>query len=169
MIQVNILPDWPNLLLQLSSTIVLFLVIRHFAYQPLLKMLAARADKVHTEMAEAKQKNEEATGLRAEYESRIQEAKDEARTIIDGAKKRSDQLESEILAEAETKAKQRLERATLETEREKEKMLDDLRSEVVDIATLAASKVLGKELNPSTHKTMIDKFIDEVGDSKWAN
>lgn len=167
--QVNILPDIPNLLLTISSTIVLFLVVRHFAYQPLLKMLEARAEKVHTEMAEAKQKNEEATNLRLEYESRIQEAKDEARVIVESAKKRSDQLKSEILDEAKVEAQKISERATLETEREKQKMLDDLRSEVVDIATLAASKVLEKELDSSTHKTMIDKFITEVGDSKWVN
>lgn len=167
--QVNILPDLTNLALQLSSTIVLFLVIRHFAYQPLLKMLEARAEKVHTEMAEAKQKNEEATSLRLEYESRIQEAKDEARVIVEGAKKRSDQLKSEILEESKIEAAKISERATQEIQREKEKMLDDLRSEVVDIATLAASKVLEKELDASTHKTMIDKFITEVGDSQWVN
>lgn len=167
--QVNILPDLTNLALTLSSTIVLFFVIRHFAYQPLLKMLEARAEKVHTEMSEAKQRNEEATGLKLEYESRIQEAKDEARVIVEAAKKREDQLKSETLEETKVEAQKILERAALETEREKQKMLDDLRSEVVDIATLAASKVLEKELDPSTHKTMIDKFITEVGDSKWVN
>ncbi len=167
--QVNILPDLTNLSLQIASTIVLFLIVRHFAYQPLLKMLDARSEKVHTEMAEAKQKNEEATSLRLEYESRIQEAKDEARVIVDGAKKRGDQLKTEMLDESKAEAKKVSDRAMQDIEREKQKMLDDLRSEVVDIATLAASKVLEKELDSSTHKTMIDKFINEVGESKWVN
>ena len=48
-------------------------------------------------------------------------------------------------------------------------MLGDLKSEVVDIAMLAATKVLEKDLDPNTHKTMINKFIDEVGESKWTN
>lgn len=167
--QVNILPDLPNLSLQIASTLVLFLIIRHFAYKPLLKMLDARAEKVHTEMANAKQKSEEATSLKLEYESRIQEAKDEARTIVESAKKRGDQLRNEMLEESKAEAQKITERATLEIEREKQKMFDDLRTEIVDIATLAASKVLEKELDSSTHKTMIDKFINEVGETKWVN
>lgn len=167
--QVNILPDLPNLILQIASTIFLFLVVRHFAYEPLMKMLDARSEKVLTDLADAEQKNQEATSLKLEYESRIQEAKDEARVIVEGAKKRGDQLKDEILEESRTEAKKISERAMADVEREKQKMLVDLKSEVVDIAMLAASKVVEKDLDPKTHKTMIDKFIDEVGESQWKN
>lgn len=167
--QVNILPDLPNLGLQIASTIVLFLVIRHFAYQPLLKMLAARADKVYSEMEETKQRSREAQEIKAEYQLKSEEAKGEAREIVDSAKKRSDQLKDEILQEAKAEAQKISERAMLDIEREKQNMLADLKAEVVEIAMLAATKVVEKDLDPNTHKTMINKFIDEVGESQWKN
>ncbi len=167
--QVNILPDLTNLVLQIASTIVLFLVIRHFAYQPLTKMLEARSQKIFADIAEVNQKNEDATALKLEYESRIQEAKDEARVIVEGAKKRGDQLKSEMLEESKAEAHKISERAMLDVEREKQKMLIDLKSEVVEIAMLTAGKILEKDLDSCTHKTMIDKFINEVGESKWIN
>lgn len=167
--QVNILPDLTNLILQIASTIFLFLVVRHFAYTPLMNMLDARSEKVLTDLADAEKKKQDATTLKLEYETRIQEAKEEARDIVESAKKRGDQLKDEILEESRTEAKKISERAMADIEREKQKMFGDLKSEVVDIAMLAASKVVEKDLDPKTHKTMIDKFIDEVGESQWKN
>ncbi|AFS77281.1 F-ATPase, F0 complex, subunit B AtpF [Gottschalkia acidurici 9a] len=132
-------------------------------------MLAARSEKVYEEMAEAKKQNEEATSLRIEYESRIQEAKDEARNIVEGAKKRGDQLKDEIVLEAKNESSNILAKARTDMEREKEKVLNDLKSEVVEIAMLAATKVVEKDLDENTHKNMINKFITEVGESKWKN
>ncbi|WP_041701339.1 F0F1 ATP synthase subunit B [Gottschalkia acidurici] len=167
--EVKLMPDIPNLVLQISSTLVLFLVLRHFLYAPIVRMLAARSEKVYEEMAEAKKQNEEATSLRIEYESRIQEAKDEARNIVEGAKKRGDQLKDEIVLEAKNESSNILAKARTDMEREKEKVLNDLKSEVVEIAMLAATKVVEKDLDENTHKNMINKFITEVGESKWKN
>ena len=167
--QVHILPDIPNLVMQIVATLILFLVLRHFLYRPVTELLAARGDKVYEEMAEAKKQKAEAENLKQEYEVRIQDAKDEARDIVEGAKKRGDQLKDEIVQEAKGEAGNILEKARTDMEREKEKVLNDLKSEVVDIAMLAASKVVEKDLDENTHKNMINKFITEVGESKWKN
>jgi F-type H+-transporting ATPase subunit b len=37
------------------------------------------------------------------------------------------------------------------------------------MAILAASKVIEEDVDGNKHKTMIDKFINEVGDTRWQN
>lgn len=167
--QVHIIPDIQNLVLQLTSTLILFLIVRHFLYKPATELLAARSDKVYEEMAETKKQKEEAEATKREYEARLDQAKEESRTIVENAKQRGEQLKDEIIQEAKAEATQIKDKAISDIEREKEKVLDDLKSEVVDIAMLAASAVIEKDLDANTHKNMINKFIDEVGESKWKN
>ncbi|WIV12181.1 F0F1 ATP synthase subunit B [Proteiniborus sp. MB09-C3] len=168
-IQVNVLPDPVNFLLQISATLVLFLILRHFLFKPVSKFLADRKERIAQELGEAKSHREEAETLKKEYESRIDEAKQEARGIVDSAKKRGEELKAEIVVSAKTEAGNVLAKAKSDIEREKEKTMAELKSEVVEIAMMAAEKVVEKSLDEKAHKEMINKFIDEVGEAQWQN
>lgn len=168
-IQINVLPDPVNFSLQIAATIVLFLVIRHFLFKPMTEFLAARKEKIASDLDEARNQREEAAALRKEYESRIGEAKNEARTIVDSAKKRGEELKDQIVVEAKTEANNVLAKARNDIEREREKTMSELKTEVVQIAMMAAEKVVEKSLDEKAHKEMINKFIDEVGEAQWQN
>lgn len=169
MFEVHVLPDLANFIPQIIATGVLFLVLRHFLFKPVTDLLDARSKKIVSNLEESTSYKREAEAVKAEYELKLEDAKGEAREIVESAKKRSDQIKDEILQEAKVEAQKISERSMLDIEREKQKMLVDLKSEVVEIAMLAATKVVQKDLDPSTHKTMINKFIDEVGESQWKN
>lgn len=166
---VHVLPNLENFIPQIIATGLLFLVLRHFLFGPVTKILDARSKAIVTNLEESTAEKKEALAIKAEYEAKLEAAKGEAREIVESAKKRSDQLKDEILKEAKDEAGKISERAMLDIEREKQNMFTDLKSEIVEIAMLAATKVLEKDLDTNTHKTMINKFIDEVGESKWAN
>jgi len=168
-IQVNVLPDPVNFLLQISATLVLYLILRHFLFGPVSKFLAARKEKIAQELEEAKSHKEEAEALKKEYESRIDEAKNEARAIIESAKKRGEELKEQIIVEAKAEASNVLAKARSDIERERERTMAELKSEVVQIAMMAAEKVVEKSLDEKAHKEMINKFIDEVGETQWQN
>lgn len=168
-VQINVLPDLPNFLLQIGATLVLFFILRHFLFKPVSELLASRKEKIANEINEAKAKNEEAEALRKEYVLKIDDAKNEARSIVESSKKRGDQLREEMLSDAKKEAEDVLVKARKEIEREREKTMDGLKSEVVSIAMLAAAKVVEKNLDENAHKEMIGKFIDEVGDAEWQN
>lgn len=169
MFEVHVLPDLANFIPQIIATGILFLVLRHFLFKPVTDLLDARSKKIVSNLEESTSYKREAEAVRAEYELKLEDAKGEAREIVESAKKRSEQIKDEILQEAKVEAQKISERSMLDIEREKQKMLVDLKSEVVEIAMLAATKVVEKDLDPSTHKTMINKFIDEVGESQWKN
>lgn len=168
-IQINVLPDLVNFSLQIAATIVLFLVIRHFLFKSVSEFLAARKERIAKDLEEAKLQREEADNLRKEYETRIDEAKNEARGIVESAKKRGEELKDQILVEAKTEAGNVLAKARNDIERERERTMAELKSEVVEIAMMAAEKVVEKSLDEKAHSEMIKKFVDEVGEAQWQN
>ncbi len=169
MVPVHVLPDIYNFSLQIIATFILFLVLRHFLFEPVSKFLNERKEKIASDIDAAQQEKEEAVKLKEDYEAKIEEAKDEARDIVDSAKKRGEELREEIITEARKEANDIKEKAHKEIEREKEKAIDDLKSEVVTVAMMAASKVVNKNLDENDHREMINNVINEVGESKWQN
>lgn len=164
---VHILPDLPNMILQLLSTLVLFLVLRAKITEPLKSYLNKRAEAVAAELTAAQTEKEEAAKIKEQYELSLANAREEAREIVESAKKRGDQLKEELVTEAKQEAQTITIRANNEIEREKDKALDSLKSEVAEMALLVAGKVVNKNLDEVTHKNMIDQFINEVGESQW--
>jgi hypothetical protein len=72
-------------------------------------------------------------------------------------------LEAEPLALA---AREQLERAVTEIEREKEKALVEMRAEVVQAVVTAAQRVIHEHLDDAGHRRLIERFLDEVGAAK---
>ena len=51
-------------------------------------------------------------------------------------------------------------------EQERQKVMNEIKNEISNIAILAASKVIEKDIDSNKHKELIDNFIKEVGESK---
>lgn len=166
---INILPDPINFVTQLAATLALFLILRHFLFGPVTEFLEKRKEAVQKNIDEAETKKSEAMKLKEEYEVKIEEAKGEGKEIIETSRKRGEDLREEIVAEAKKEAQSLMTKAQKEIEREQKKAQIELKEEMVTVAMLAASKVIDKTLDEKAHKEMIDKFIDEVGETTWQN
>lgn len=166
---IKVIPDITSLSLQLLATGVLFFILRHFLFKPVSEFLKARQDKIEGNINEAKRSKEDANNLKRDYEIKIEKAKEEAKTIIESARKRGEDLREEIVNGAKDEANALVDKARREIEREKSKAKDDLKKEVSNIALMVAGKIIDKELDQKSHNDLIAKFIDEVGESTWQN
>ena len=166
---VRVIPTLQDLALQWAATILLFIVLKRKLFAPVSKILADRREKVQSELKDASNKQEEAKKLKQEYEVKIEEARKDAQKIVEMGRKRGDEVRAEIIKEARNEAENIKIRTYKEMESEKEKAVEELKSEVVSIAMMAASKVVERDLDENAHKEMINKFIDEVGESRWQN
>ena len=70
------------------------------------------------------------------------------------------------LAKAQTEAEELRERAGKEIELQKNKALDELRRETVDLTIMAASQLLGRSLDDDDHRKMTEGVIEELGQVK---
>ena len=168
-IQVLALPVVSSMILAWIALAILYFGLRHFLYKPVSEFLDNRKQKIKSDIEGAKVLKEEATTLREEYESRIDLAKKESQEIVEVARKRGEELKEDILSEARKEAESIVSRARKEITREREAAMQDIKSQASELAILIASKIMEEEVKLDKQNTLIDKFIDEVGNSQWQN
>ncbi|MCH5345124.1 MAG: F0F1 ATP synthase subunit B [Acetatifactor sp.] len=162
--------DWQLLAdscLTIIAVFVLFFALSYFLFNPARKMLNARKEKIHNELEDAKQNMEEAQGLKAQYEDKLKNVDKEAEGILSDARKRALANENQIIDQAKEEAARIIERARVEAELEKQKMSDDVKKEMVSLASIMAGKVVSASIDTTVQNQLIDETLKEMGDSTW--
>ncbi len=111
------------------------------------------------ELAEATKKEyEQAKG---EVQKQIEKGRHEAQAVIAQAFQTGERLKEESREEATKQAQVIIERTRAESESEREKIVDSLRKEFVDIAISAAEKVIKETLDKEKHRRLIEETLQE--------
>lgn len=166
-IRVLALPQLIPTILTLVSVFILYLILKKFLYTPVTNFLEARKEKIQGDINEAKALKIEAENLKSYYESKISEVKLEAQEIIDNSRQRGNEIKDNILEEARQEAQKIVDRARRDIVREREKAYEDIKKSTVEMAILIASKIMEENITLENQESLIDKFIYEVGSSKW--
>ncbi|MCA1596781.1 MAG: F0F1 ATP synthase subunit B, partial [Chloroflexi bacterium] len=122
--------DWHLLLVQALSFLITLWVLKRWAWGPIQGMLAGRETEIRTDYEKADAARREMEDMRRQYQQRIEQADAEARARINASTQRAEQLKDEILAKAQQDAAALAERSRSEIERERQKVLAELRSQV---------------------------------------
>lgn len=154
-----------GLILQIINTLVLYLILRKLLFNKVKGVMDSRTEKIQREIEDANILKKQAEELKQSYEEKIGHAKEEGQQIIKAATKRGEERREEIVRNAEDEARKLLERANLETQRGKQKALDELKTEIIDIALMAANKAVNASMNEQAHRKLIKEFIEEVGEA----
>lgn len=162
--------DW-QLLSDATLTIIavftLFAVMSYFLFNPARKMLNDRQAKIKGELDDAKNNMEEANRLREEYESKLRDINKEAESILSEARKKALANENQIIAEAKEEAARIMERARTEAELEKQKVSDEVKTEIISIASLMAGKVVNASIDTTIQGQLVDETLKEIGRDTW--
>ncbi len=160
-ISVNI---W-HILISLANLTILFFLLKKFLYKPVTNMLNARRSEIENQYSDADNAKCEAETKNAELTSRLANAKQEAESIVkeaaDTAKIRGDK----IVEEARDTADGILRQAQVDAMLERKRVTEDLKTQIADVSTAIAEKMLEREINADDHQTLIDEFIDKIGEN----
>ena len=91
----------------------------------------------------------------------------EADAILEEARRKAKAREAEIIEDAKAEAARIIERAGHEVELEKKKALDNMKQEIVSIASLMAGKVVAASIDTTVQDTLIEETLKEMGESTW--
>ena len=155
--------------LMIIAIFFLFLVMSYFLFNPARKVLNDRKEKIRGELEDAKENQEIAQSLKAEYEEKLKNIDKEAENILSEARKKALANENKIVAEAKEEAARIIERARVEAELEKQKLSDDVKKEIIAIASVMAGKVVSASIDTTVQERLIDETLKEMGDSTWLN
>jgi F-type H+-transporting ATPase subunit b len=151
----------PSFLGQLINFLILLGLLTFFGYKPIRNMLDERSNRIKLSMEQAEATKSEYERAQVEAEKQISKARDEAQSILAQAAQAGNVLKEEAKQEARKEAQAIVERARTELERERDKIVDELRKDFVDTAILAAERVLSETLDKAKHRQLIEKTLEE--------
>lgn len=132
---------WPAL-----SFLLLLVVLRKFAWKPILESVNERDAQIRQALDAAKEAREAMVRLQADNEQLMAQARAERDQMLSEAKKTRDHLLSESRSKAEEEAKRLLEMARQDIENERKATLTEVRNLVATLSVDVAEKLLRKEL-----------------------
>ncbi|WP_369824941.1 F0F1 ATP synthase subunit B [Sporosarcina sp. P13] len=145
---------------------ILMVLLKKFAWGPLMGVMDQRAQLIATEIEQAEKSRQESAKLLEEQRALLKEARDNAQSIVEQAKKQGETQREELVTAARAEVNRMKESATLEIATEKEKAVAAVREEFVSLSILAASKVLGKEISEEDNRALIEETIVKAGEGR---
>lgn len=159
---IELLPEQAELIWGLVAFILLFLIMRKFAFPKLNQVLEDRGAAIQGKMEEADAKLAEAELSKRQFEASLTDARGEANQIIEDAKATAESLRAEIVAKAEAEAAAIVERAQADVAAERDRALQELRSQVGALSVELASRIVERELDATTHQGLVDEYIQRL-------
>ena len=153
--------------LMIVAVFVLFLIASYLLFNPVRDMMAKRQAKIKGELDDAAKDKEDAAALKAEYEEKLKNVDKEAEEILSDARKRALANENRIVADAKEEASRIIERAKVEAALEKEKAADDMKREMVVLASMTAGKVVKASIDTTVQESLVNETLKEIGESTW--
>ncbi|MDE2826581.1 MAG: F0F1 ATP synthase subunit B [Bacteroidota bacterium] len=146
--------------------LALLLLLRRYAWGPITSALTEREETIASSLNRAEAALEESKRLQESNAQARRENELQAQRLLREAREEAQQLrEREVLRTREEISALR-NQAQEDIARDKEKALQALRSEVADLAILAAEKVLQENLDGSRQRVLVDRFIDDLSAQK---
>lgn len=158
-----------NMLVQLTATLVLYFILRKFLYFPIKDLLNKRQDYIMKNVEDSEKNNLKSQVALRDYELKLKEAKKEANEIVDQAKKRADDIVNKSVSDVKEESRKIMEKADKELANKKSMAMDEMKGDMVNIAILAAEKLIGENISTKKDKEIIEKSIEEVGKEQWKN
>lgn len=140
----------------------LILVLRQFAWKPVLAALDDREKSIQKAADDAAKARADAANLRSELDAKLSQAGDQVRQMIDEARRDGQNLREELLSKAREDISAERDRLYRDLETAKDQALQEISLRSVKLASLLTSKVLGKEISEADHTRLLDEAISDL-------
>jgi len=141
--------------------VVLLVVLRKFAWGPIMDGLAKRETAIAADIDAAATGRQEAEKMLSDYQRQLERAGDEVRAMLDNAKKEAESMKQSIIEEANKAAAAEKERATREIEAAKNSAITEIAEHSVNIAFRVASDAVRREVKPEDHRNLVDDALKQ--------
>lgn len=149
------------------AVFVMFLFLSYMLFNPAREMLKKRQDKVKNDIDSAEKSREDAAKLKEEYENRLREIHKEEDAILSAARQKALENETKIIDQAKAEAANIIERANHQAELEMRKAQDEIKKEIITVASMVAGKAVGEKLDIEIQDSLIDDTLKEIGEKTW--
>ena len=158
-----LLPSWPEFIIGTILFLLVFGLLARMLMPRITKTLAERTEQIEGGRARSEEAQAEATQLLDQYREQLAEARHEAARLREEAREQGAQIIAEMREQAQVEARRITESAQAQIEAERQQALTALRTEVGNLATELASRIVGESLTDQARQSrMVDRFLDEL-------
>ncbi len=143
--------------------IMFFLILKRFAWKPILSAVKARDEMIKGSLASAENARKEMLKLQSDNEAILRKAREERENILKEARDVRDRLIAEARGKATEEAQKVVEKARVGIEREKAAAIAGIREQVAILSVEIASKILGEKLQQTGEQgKLIDNYLKDM-------
>lgn len=153
--------------LLMLAMLVMFTFLSYLLFNPARDFLKKRQERIKNDIDTAQADKEQAKLLKEEYDARIKDINKEADEILSQARQKALQNAEDIKAQANEEAARIIARAQAQIELDKKKAADDMKKEMISIASLMAGKVVAASIDTTVQESLMEETLKEIGDDTW--
>jgi F-type H+-transporting ATPase subunit b len=147
---------------QTIAMIVFVWFCMRFVWPPLVHALDERRKTIADGLAAAEDGQKKLEEAQARFEETVRESREKAAEVIQQAEKRGREIIDEARGDAVSEGERLIAQAKAEISQEASRARDALRGDVAAIALSGTRQLLEREIDPATHKQLLDKLASEL-------
>jgi F-type H+-transporting ATPase subunit b len=149
--------DWPHFIAQVISFSIVAALLFKFAYKPILTVLQERRQRIADGLANADKIKQELARTETLQREVLEKANVQATKLIEEARAAAARVQEQETQKAITQAEQIITKAREAAELERQRMLTDLKREVVGLVVQVASATTGKILTTDDQQRLAEE------------
>ncbi len=153
-----------EIIVQIINFLILFFLLRIFAWKRLLSFLDDRKVKISAEFQRIEDSKEEIAKLKSEYAEKLSSIDNQAKERIKEAIDEGKKISSEIKKGAYLEAQKIMETAKEDIKYELSKAKEELKKDIVDLTMQAAESVIQEKLSEDQDRKLVKNFLDNVAE-----
>src|SRR5258705_8560694 len=153
---------WPKFIAQIILFLVVYWVLNTYAFGPILKMLNERRRRIEEGQHNAEKIKKQLAEAELRYQEVLRKANDDATRLLEEARAMSDAISQKQLQQAIKDAEGIIVKAHDSIVQERNKMVAEVKKEMVDLVVKTTSKVVGKVITPEDQKRLSEETIKQL-------
>lgn len=144
--------------------LVMFWIVSRFGFKPIAKMLEQRRVHVETQIQEAERGRAEAESILAEQQRLLEQARNDAKNLLEAARVRADEQGRQLIQEAQAEAERILADGRALIERERAEALNEVLTKVAGLTVELTTKLLQNHVTSQVQEEMLSEAEKRLGE-----
>lgn len=151
-----------EIFVQLVAFLIVFFILKKFAWKPLLKIIKSRRERFENEWGSIEKTRQDVAALKQDYQTHLQKIEEEARARMQESLQEGRRIAREIQEKARAEAQGSFEKAKANLELEVQKARVSMRHEIVELSIHVAEKILSEKLDAAQQERKALDILQEL-------
>lgn len=151
-----------SLIAQMAAFVALIWLVNRYLWAPLSKVLGDRQARIADGLAAAEKGKHDLELAEKRVIDELKKAKEQAAEILARAEKRASEIVEEAKGDARVEAERLITGARAEIDQEVNRVKEQLRAQLSELALTSAGKILDREIDSKAHEDILKKAMTEI-------